>query len=149
MYILAEQITISIYVLDDQKDDLDLICRRFEKEGIINCKYFIDHDKFIEEFYRGVDLSIVDFSLATTKTGMDIIDEVLEVHPFGYHIMVSGAASPKDVAAFFRDGVDDFVLKDFEFYDELVVAVRRALPLVERRRRIAKKWWPEYYVNSS
>lgn len=138
---MSEQINILIFVLDDQKQELDLIKRSFDKNGITNYNLYDSSEVFLNEFNEDVHLTIVDYLLVSGESGMDVVKKINRINPLCHNIIVSGYANADTVIEFFRNGVSDFVSKNNEDYlDDMVEAVKRALPSIQRRVDIAKKW---------
>ena len=141
---MKDPINILIHGLDDNKQELELIQRKFEKENFTNFKLFNSVESFINEFTCNVAMAIVDFVLSSGMNGLDIFKRIDEINPGCYKIMLSGFASADDVITFNRKGVDDFVNKNNgDYLQELVEIVRTKADLAEHRTYFYNKYKTE------
>jgi CheY-like chemotaxis protein len=119
-----------IFVVDDDPVISTLIVRRFESEG-----YKVDAFRYgedcIKELDRNPDLIILDYFFVDgdneVMNGLEIFDEIKISKPDTPVIMLSGQERGEIVLELARKGIDDYVIKDNNIIDNLLVATKDLL----------------------
>lgn len=110
-----------IFLLDDNKDDLDIIVRHLKNNGIENCKGFTSDDLFLSSLKDRVNIVIIDHSVNSKRTGLDVMKEINKKIPLCYPIIVSGNDSPRIIMQYFNNDAFRYVLKNDSGYLDLIV----------------------------
>jgi DNA-binding NtrC family response regulator len=92
-------------VLDDDKDDLFLICRTLTNARITEVKSFTSVTPFlraieINAMRNCADTIIIDFNLNGAQNGIDIIRQIQQKSWYTYFIMLSGDNSFETIYEF-------------------------------------------------
>lgn len=122
-----------ILVLDDNKDDLELIGHHFKKHGIIDFKLFSDDESFLKEINEEVIIVIIDHQISAIKNGLGVMKEVVKLNPVCYPIIVSGNDNPRIIMEYLNSDAFRYVLKNDEKYlDTIIIFVRQAKERINR-----------------
>lgn len=134
---------ILIFVLDDSQGEIILLKDRLSSEPFFeHVKFFTDQKQFVAEFSEDVNLTIIDYMLAEGMTGLEILRLIVKSNPICKNIIVSGMADRELAVQFMREGAADFIAKDHEnYFEELIQAINRLLPVVDHLQRIKSKWF--------
>lgn len=119
-----------IFVVDDDPVISTLIVRRFESEG-----YKVEAFRYGEDCIKALelnpDLIILDYFFVNgdneVMNGIEIFDEIKASKPGTPVIMLSGQERGEIVLELARKGIDDYVIKDSNVIDNLLVATEDQL----------------------
>jgi DNA-binding NtrC family response regulator len=125
---------VRILVVDDEKLIRWTLERRLTSAG-----YAVLTAGTAEEALRVVaesppDLVLLDVNLPD-REGVDIIPELAELAPDAQVIVITAFDSPETALQAFRDGVEDYVTKPFDFR-VLDIAIQRSLENLRLRRQV-------------
>ena len=119
-----------IYVVDDDPVISTMIVRRFESEGY-KVEAFRYGEDCIKELDRNPDLIILDYFFVDgdnkVMNGLEIFDEIKISKPDTPVIMLSGQERGEIVLELARKGIDDYVIKDNNIIDNLLIATKELL----------------------
>ena len=119
-----------IFVVDDDPVISTMIVRRFESEGY-KVEAFRYGEDCIKALDRNPDLIILDYFFVDgdneVMNGIEIFDEIKISKPDTPVIMLSGQERGEIVLELARKGIDDYVIKDSNIIDNLLVATKELL----------------------
>jgi len=119
-----------IFIVDDDPVISTLIVRRFESEG-----YKVEAFRYGEDCIKALDshpdLIILDYFFVNgdneVMNGIEIFDKIKLSKPETPVIMLSGQEKGEIVLELARKGIDDYVIKDSNIIDNLLVATKDLL----------------------
>jgi DNA-binding NtrC family response regulator len=79
-----------IVVLDDDEGLCDAVKTLLNHHGIANVSTFTEPHAMLEAMNDGVRICIVDYSLKSDITGLDVIKQIVNTHKHVFFIMLSG-----------------------------------------------------------
>lgn len=85
----GEGIHISTFVIDDDKDMVDLIGLILKDNGVDDITLFTDPNFLLASIHKNVHICIVDYLLTSEMTGLDLIKRIVQINPYCYFIMLS------------------------------------------------------------
>lgn len=91
---------IAIFVLDDDLATVEALGDLLNAYGYDNVHLFTDYNKLMEALNDNVRICIVDFLLKQDKNGLQVIQEIVKVHPYCFFIMISGQDKKSVVVEF-------------------------------------------------
>ena len=103
---------IRILLVEDSRNDAELILLQLKKDGLdADCKQVKKEDEFIAALAWPPDLILSDYSLPqfSGPRALEIIKEKNQDIPF---ILVSSAADEETIINAFKQGADDYLMKD-------------------------------------
>ena len=119
-----------IFVVDDDPVVSTMIVKRFESEGY-KVEAFRYGEDCIKALARNPDLIILDYFFVDGENevmnGIEIFDEIKISKPDTPVIMLSGQERGEIVLELARKGIDDYVIKDSNIIDNLLVATKDLL----------------------
>lgn len=119
-----------IFVVDDDPIISTLIVRRFESEGY-RVKAFRYGEDCIKALEMNPDLIILDYFFDNgdnkVMNGIEIFDKIKISKPETPVIMLSGQEKGEIVLELARKGIDDYVIKDNDIIDNLLVSTKDLL----------------------
>jgi CheY-like chemotaxis protein len=119
-----------IYIVDDDPVINMLVTRRLTSEGYL-VKSFRYGEECLKELDAGPDLIILDYYFTSgnneVMNGMEVYNRIIELEPRSRVIILSGQEKGEIVLELARKGIDDYVIKDGNLIDNLIVSVRELL----------------------
>jgi len=119
-----------IYIVDDDPVINMLVTRRLTSEGYI-VKSFRYGEESLKELDANPDLIILDYYFTggnkELMNGMEVYSRIMELKPGTHVIVLSGQENGEIVLELARKGIDDYVIKDHNLIDNLLVSVRESL----------------------
>lgn len=119
-----------IYIVDDDPVINLLVTRRLTSEGY-TVKSFRYGEECLKELDSNPDLIILDYYFTSGKSevmnGMEVYKRITELMPRNHVIVLSGQEKGEIVLELARKGIDDYVIKDHNLIDNLIVSVRESL----------------------
>ncbi len=119
-----------IYIVDDDAFINSLVINHFRSEGYV-VEAFTYGEDCLGSLCDNPDLVILDYFFLkeghNVMSGMEIFNRIKELRPDLPVIMLSGQERGDVVLDLARKGIDDYVIKDVNFIDNLSVAVRNIL----------------------
>ena len=119
-----------IFVVDDDNFILQLVSKRLEKEGF-DVKSFRYGEECLAHIKDNPDVVILDYVFVKedeeVMDGMQIFDKIMDIDNDIPVIMLSGQDSGNIVLELARKGVANYVIKDKELVQNLVIAVQEVL----------------------
>ena len=116
-----------IFIVDDDPFINTLIVKRFSSEGY-TVEAFETGEDCLDVLDNNPDLIILDYLFTKENlnfpSGMEVFDRIRELKPHIPVIMLSGQDKGEVVLEFARKGVHDYIVKDNNLIDNLVIAVR-------------------------
>ncbi len=86
----------------------------------------------------GIDLIVLDQNLQGTVSGLDFYEQIRADGDRTPAILVTGLSDESTLIRAMRGGLNDFVPKADDFFDDLVQAVERVVAQVQTRRRLVE-----------
>ena len=121
---------ILIYVVDDDPVVTSLVSGRLEGNGYSVRAFSYDED-CIAALGDIPDLIILDYYFLkegeTPMNGMEAYDEITRIAPEVPVVMLSAQEKGEVVLEFARKGIADYVIKDTDLIDNLLMAVKDVL----------------------
>ena len=120
-----------IFFVDDEHMFINLMEYTFKCRSGYTVKTFSSGEACIESMYLNPDLVVVDFFLNTTDaqmTGMDLVKEIKKINPNTLLIFLSGNDDAVIINEAKSLGVEQYIIKDGYFIDNLIECVSRVLP---------------------
>jgi DNA-binding NtrC family response regulator len=115
-----------IFIVDDDTLINTLVVKRFTSEGY-NVDAFENGDDCLNALNKNPDLIILDYFFVRGNkelmNGMEVFDKIKKIRPEMPVIMLSGQDKGEIVLEFARKGVADYVIKDNNLIDNLIVAI--------------------------
>lgn len=127
-----EAINIGIFILDDDKDLLELVKREVDNAGIKNCKLFNDEDEFIAGLNRDLHVCVLDDKLARGK-GSDMLLLIKKKNPGSYAIGYTANKDGDMLISYIKGKVDDWVVKKDGGFEELIEAIKAGVEIAKAR----------------
>lgn len=90
-----EEIKIITYVLDDDKDDLQLLEPYLVKVCGCNLQLYTDVEEFIQAIEKGCHIAIIDHMISSRIDGIEVGKRVLQKNPIAFLILYSGSSNSK------------------------------------------------------
>lgn len=119
-----------IYVIDDDPVITGLVTARFESAGY-RVRSFAYAEESIAALDENPDLIILDYYFLkqgeVPMNGMEAYDEITKLAPEIPVIMLSAQEKGEVVLEFARKGIADYVIKDTDLIDNLLMAVKEIL----------------------
>ncbi len=147
-------INIMVFILDDDKDILELIDHKFKEEKIINYRLFYECSDFLSQLTDNVNLAIIDYRMPDCAlNGIEITKKVLERNRMCHVIILSGIDSNDVIIEFMNSGAWRYVQKSKrDFLDKLAHHVKEGLENIKRdieylSKLMAKEKEIEKYVS--
>lgn len=110
---------VFIFVLDDSRDDLELLERNVLKKVGHSYKLFIDEEVFLLEMRHSANVYVIDHFLFT-MTGLDMVQKIRDKNMANFIIVYTGTKSDKTVSDYIEKKIDRFVHKDNPDHYELL-----------------------------
>jgi DNA-binding NtrC family response regulator len=119
-----------IYIVDDDPVINLLVTRRLTSEGYL-VKSFRYGEECLKELDAGPDLIILDYYFISedkeVMNGMEVYTRIMELMPRNHVIILSGQENGEIVLELARRGIDDYIIKDQNLIDNLIISVRKSL----------------------
>ena len=130
-----QPLNIMTYVLDDDKDMLEILEQIFKENGFDQCNFFTEGKDFIEKLNENVHVCIVDHNLNNGVSGLEVARKARELNDECYIVAMTGTHDPKVIIKYINEcGVRYWVDKDKPRYmDELAVYVKKIIPAIKSR----------------
>jgi two-component system OmpR family response regulator len=123
-----------IFVVDDDPFINKLVVKRFTSEGY-RLESFEYGEECISALTKNPDLIILDYFFINSErevmNGMEVFDKIKAIKPNVPVIMLSGQEKGEIVLELARKGIDDYIIKDSNLIDNLMVAITE---LFERKQ---------------
>lgn len=133
-------IHIITYVLDDDKDELELLKPRLEKVCDCNFQMYTDVKEFIQAIEQGCHIAIIDFRLNAGIDGIDVGRMVLQKNPLCYLILFTGEDSRQTLIRAMNTGFRYCVDKNaIDAYEQVANVVGIQIPGIKMRVEIFQK----------
>lgn len=105
-----------VIFLDDNPDDADLLVRNIKMFGPIRYIFYLDEDQFINNLTRTKAVYVIDNKLVK-RTGLNILEEILEKNPKNVVILSTGSLENKRlIEEYHNAGIFRIVYKDEKDY---------------------------------
>ena len=120
-----------IFFVDDEPMFINLMEYTFKCRNGYAIKTFNSGGDCMECMHMKPDLVVVDFFLNSTNaqmTGMDLVKEIKKINPNTLLIFLSGNDDDAVINEAKALGVQQYILKDGYFIDNLIECVSRLLP---------------------
>jgi len=119
-----------IYIVDDDPVVNMLVNRRLTSEGYL-VKSFRYGEECLNELNADPDLIILDYYFISedkeVMNGMEVYTRIVELMPRNHVIILSGQENGEIVLELARKGIDDYIIKDHNLIDNLILSVRESL----------------------
>jgi PAS domain S-box-containing protein len=137
----------SILVLDDDEGTAELQRRCLERAGNTVSLVHRPEEAFRALAETSAELMVVDYRLPGDVTGLGFLAH-LRASGFDVPvIMVSGDGDERPIIQALRMGVNDFVIKDAGFLDELPRAATRVLERIKLESQLTGSYWGRGYIH--
>jgi two-component system, OmpR family, response regulator CssR len=133
-----------IYVVDDEKDLLNIIRKYLEKEGY-KVRTFSDGESAIKAINDEVHLWLLDIMLGSDISGYDVLTAINENHPVPA-IFMSARDQEIDRIMGLELGSDDYITKPFSMR-EMVLRVNNVVKRVYGRSNADIKRYSNYTID--
>jgi len=120
-----------IFFVDDEPMFINLMEYTFKCKSGYDVRTFSNGTDCLENMHLNPDLVVVDFFLncSDSLTGMDIVRKIKEVRPETLLVFLSGNDDTEVINEAKAMGVEQYILKDGYFIDNLSECVLRILPV--------------------
>jgi two-component system OmpR family response regulator len=119
-----------IYIVDDDPVINMLVTRRLASEGYM-VKSFRYGEECLKQLDTNPDLIVLDYYFSggnnEVMNGMEVYTRITELMPRNHVVVLSGQENGEIVPELARKGIDDYVIKDHNLIDSLIVSVRESL----------------------
>lgn len=114
---------MKILLLDDHRILGQSIKMPLEEESDVTCDYISSSENLMEALENSYDILLLDINLKAEKTGLDLVEEVLEIYPKQKIVVLTSYDLVNYRKIAFDLGVKDFINKSVEA-SELVNRLR-------------------------
>lgn len=114
---------MKILLLDDHRILGQSIKMLLEEESDVTCDYISSSENLMEALENSYDILLLDINLKAEKTGLDLVEEVLEIYPKQKIVVLTSYDLVNYRKIAFDLGVKDFINKSVEA-SELVNRLR-------------------------
>lgn len=136
------KVKIITYVLDDDKEELELLRLQLEKVCGCDLQTYSDHKEFLAAIEQGVHVAIIDYVLNAPTDGIDIGAKVLSKNPLCYLVLFTGSQDWKVYQRAMNTGFKCSVYKNaIDSYERVANAVQKQLTGIVERIDIFNKWF--------
>jgi CheY-like chemotaxis protein len=115
-----------IFIVDDDPFINTLVIKRFTTEGY-QVEAFENGEDCLKALYKKPNLIILDYFFVSDNkelmNGMEVFDRIKDIQPDTPVIMLSGQDKGEIVLELARKGIDDYVIKDNNLIDNLIIAI--------------------------
>ena len=115
-----------IFIVDDDPFINTLVVKRFTSEGY-QVEAFENGEDCLKALNKNPNLIILDYFFVNDNkelmNGMEVFDRIKEIQPDTPVIMLSGQDKGEIVLELARKGIDDYVIKDNNLIDNLIIAI--------------------------
>jgi CheY-like chemotaxis protein len=122
-----------IYIVDDDPFINTLVVKRFTSEGY-SLESFESGEECLKAMNKNPDLIILDYLFYGDNqqfmNGMEVFDRIKKIKPHTPVIMLSGQDKGEIVLELARKGIDDYIIKDNNLIDNLIVAIKEVFEKV-------------------
>ncbi len=138
---MTEQKIIKVWVLEDDKEDRELIEEAFINSGIKNYEILEKTSELFNKFKLHLDVMVVDFHLKPDlEDGDRVVQKIKYICNDCYAIIISTLETKKEFIRVIRAHADDYIDKsENNWPDELVKAVKIGMEKVgialDRKKR--------------
>jgi two-component system OmpR family response regulator len=119
-----------IYIVDDDPVINMLVTRQLASEGYM-VKSFRYGEECLKQLDTNPDLIVLDYYFSggnnEVMNGMEVYTRITELMPRNHVVVLSGQEKGEIVLELARKGIDDYVIKDHNLIDSLIVSVRESL----------------------
>lgn len=137
-------IKILTYLLDDDKDFIDLIDAHFKVRNVKDYLLFTDATKFLNEVTSDVSVCVFDYNLEGIK-GSEIIKQVKKTNPNCFFIIISGYMNEHEMKKSVNAGANRIATKDEpEFLDRLIEYIEEGIEAVRERFDFYSQVWERF-----
>lgn len=137
--IKMDSVNIAIFILDDDKEALEMIEETIREEGITNYRLFRHEDDFEKELNDEIHVCVVDHRLHL-KSGLDVVKLIKERNKDSFVIIYTGHKNPDTIIKYWQSGADEWIDKgDGGHLEQLAKYIRKGL-----RKSVAKIKLMEY-----
>ena len=116
-----------VFVVDDDPFITGLVAGRLTTEGY-RMRIFAYGEECLAALHENPDLIILDYYFISDTNkpmnGMVVFDEILRIMPGVKVIMLSAQEKGEVVLELARKGISDYVIKDNNLIDNLIVSVK-------------------------
>ena len=119
-----------IFFVDDEPMFINLMEYTFKCRSGYAVQTFNRGDECLKHMSLNPDLVVVDFFLdgADSMTGMDLAKKIKEINPATLLIFLSGNDDDEVINEAKALGVEQYIIKDGYFIDNLIECVSKILP---------------------
>ncbi|MDR2037495.1 MAG: response regulator [Bacteroidales bacterium] len=120
-----------IFFVDDEPMFINLLEYTFKAKNGYVTKTFSNGEDCIEHLYMNPSLVVVDFFLGGNNaemTGLDLVRKIKKDSPFVSVIVLSGNDDEKTIEEAKASGVEEYIIKDGYFIDNLIESISKILP---------------------
>jgi two-component system, NtrC family, response regulator AtoC len=122
----------TLYLVDDERDQIDLLTAQLERSGAFATEAFIDPREALERILSDPPDGVICDLLMPEMDGLEFTRRLRESHPFIPIIIATGKGLEKDASDCFEAGATDFVTKPVNS-GTLIARIRKALDEVPAR----------------
>ena len=124
---MTEKLLILLFAIDNDEVTRDQIREGLERSDVEHYEVFDNHVDLMEKFDDHVHIAIIDHHLDAGVTGFDVMEQILEINPSCYVIIISGNEDPKLMRQYWKKKAFSYIFKnDRDFEDQLVDDVNEA-----------------------
>jgi DNA-binding NtrC family response regulator len=138
-------VNILTYILEDDVEIHDLINQLLKEHGITRFHIYDDPVSFMEDLTADINICVIDHTLKSGLTGIDVIKAVKEKNKRSYVIVMTGQVSYQVVVEYLNLKADKYIDKNevdrygkLTYLDDLVTAILDGFKEAERRVAFVK-----------
>jgi DNA-binding NtrC family response regulator len=142
---MQTSVNILTYILEDDVEIHDLIRQLLKEHGIAQFHIYDDPVSFMNDLTADINICVIDHTLKSGLTGVDVIKAVKEKNKRSYVIVMTGQVSYKVVAEYLNLKADKYIDKneidstgELTYLDNLVTAILDGFKEAERRVAFVK-----------
>jgi len=121
-----------IFFVDDEPMFINLMEYTFKCRSGYSVKTFSSGEVCFEHMYMNPDLVVVDFFLSSSDeqmTGMELVQKIKETNPSTFLVFLSGNDDDAVINEAKAIGVENYIIKNGYFIDNLTECISRLLPV--------------------
>jgi len=119
-----------IFFVDDEPMFINLMEYTFKCRSGCTVKTFNSGEACVEHMYMNPDLVVVDFFLSNSDdqmTGMELVQRIKKTNPSTFLIFLSGNDDDAVISEAKAIGVENYIIKNGYFIDNLTECISRLL----------------------
>lgn len=130
----------TIFIVEDNELVARTLGLNIDSNPSYQAKIFLTGEDMLEHLHEKPTLVILDYHLnsivKTARNGKEIFDEIDSRNPGLPVIMLSALDDRKELVNMLKAGINDFVVKDGDYWEDINRSVRETINLIDAEKKI-------------